>query len=126
MAPTPETLPPGSEVNHRINIINLNAHYIKRRPMCPQALEGQLHKKLARYEHVSWWVHRPVPRACPLLCIAKKDGSLRTVIDAHQRNLNTVLDGTPMPDMWAIMDSMARKKYRTKIDMTDAYKQIQS
>src|SRR5260370_40666736 len=61
----------------------------------------------------------------PLLCIAKKDGSLRTVIDACQRNLNTVLDVTPMPDMWAIMDCMARKKYRSKIDMTDAYEQIQ-
>jgi len=46
------------------------------------------------------------------------------MIDACQRNSNTILDVTPMPNMWAIMDSMARKKYRSKIDMTDAYEQI--
>jgi len=35
-----------------------------------------------------------------------------------------VLDVTPMPDMQAIMDSMVRKRYCSKIDMTDAYEQI--
>ncbi len=29
-----------------------------------------------------------------------------------------------MPDMQAIMDSMARKRYQSKIDMTDTYEQI--
>src|SRR5260370_41062266 len=115
MAPTTKTLPPRREVNHRINIINPNAHYIKRRPTCPQALEGQLHEKIARYECTSWWVCHPVPCTCPLLCIAKKDGSLRTVIDTHQRNLNTVLDVTPVPDMQAIMDCMARKNTGQKL-----------
>src|SRR5260370_12012166 len=46
------------------------------------------------------------------------------VIDVHQQNSNTILDVTPMPNMQAIMDSMARKRYRSKIDMTDAYEQI--
>src|SRR5260370_29793260 len=124
MAPAPEILPPFQEVNHKINIINANVNYTERRLTCPQALEGQLHKKLARYEQASWWVQRPVPHACPLLCIVKKDGSLRTIIDAHQRNTNTILDITPMPNMRAIMDSMARKNYCSKIDMTDGYEQI--
>src|SRR5258708_467239 len=62
--------------------------------------------------------------ACPLLCLAKKDGSLWTIIDARNRNANLVLDVTPMLDMGFIMDSLARNKYRSKIDMTDAYEQI--
>src|SRR5258708_1707352 len=61
---------------------------------------------------------------CPLLCIAKKDRSLRTVIDACQQNSNTILDVTPMPNMQVIMDNMARKIYHSKIDMMDAYEQI--
>jgi len=56
MAPTPETLPPFREVNHRINIINSKAQYMERCPTCPQALEGQLREKLTRYEHALWWV----------------------------------------------------------------------
>src|SRR6266581_8335309 len=62
--------------------------------------------------------------ACPLLCLPKKDGSLRTIIDARNRNANTVLDVTPMPDMRSIMDSLARNSYRSKIDMTDTYEKI--
>ena len=65
-----------------------------------------------------------MPTACPLLCITKKDGSLRTVIDACNQNTNTVLDVTPMPDMHYLMDCMARHKYWSKIDMMDAYEQI--
>ena len=79
---------------------------------------------MARYERAGWWVRCPVPTACPLLCIAKKDGSLRTVIDAHNRNANMVLDVTPMPDMHYLMDCMACHKYRSKIDMMDVYEQI--
>jgi len=61
---------------------------------------------------------------CPLLCLAKKDGSLQTIIDARNRNANSVLDVTPMLDMRFIMDSLARNKYQSKINMTNAYKQI--
>jgi len=42
MVPAPEILPLFWEVNHRINILNPNSHYTERRPICPQALEGQL------------------------------------------------------------------------------------
>src|SRR5258708_11987359 len=62
--------------------------------------------------------------ACPLLCLAKKDGSLQTVIDARNRNVNSVLDVTPMPDMHFIMDSLAWNTYQSKINMTDTYEQI--
>src|SRR6266478_2605106 len=50
MAPAPETIPPFREVNHKINIINPGARYTEWWPSCPQALEGQLREKLARYK----------------------------------------------------------------------------
>ncbi len=72
---------------------------------------GQLQEKAKQYEHAEWWVRKPSAMACPLLCLAKKDGSLQTVIDARNRNANSVLDITPMPDMHFIMDSLAWNTY---------------
>ena len=63
-------------------------------------------------------------QAAPLLCIPKKDGKLRTVVDTQQRNDNTVKDVTPLPDQEVIREDVARAKYRSKIDLTDAYEQV--
>jgi len=60
----------------------------------------------------------------PLLCIPKKDGKLRTVVDARQWNNNTVKDVTPLPDQEVICEDVAQAKYRSKIDLTDAYEQV--
>ena len=56
--------------------------------------------------------------------LLSKDGSLRTIIDVRNHNVNTVLNVTPMTDMQTIMDCLARDSYQPKIDMMDAYEQI--
>src|SRR5258708_27053425 len=124
MAPVPEVLPPFREVNHWITFINPNKRYLEQRATCTQALKGQLQEKAKQYKHAKWWVRKPTTMACPLLCLAKKDSSLQTVIDARNRNANLVLDITPMLDMHFIIDSLTRNTYRSKINMTDAYEQI--
>ncbi len=58
------------------------------------------------------------------MCIPKKDGRLRTVIDARQRNDNTVKDVTPLPDQKVIREDVARAPIRSKIDLADAYEQV--
>jgi hypothetical protein len=63
-------------------------------------------------------------QAAPMLCILKKSGLLRTAIDAHKRNDNTVKDVTPFPDQDQIRLDVARAKIRSKIDFSDAYEQI--
>jgi len=70
------TLPPFREVNHWITLINLNKRYLEWKVTCPQALKGQLREKAKRYECAEWWVRKPSAMACPLLCLAKEDGSL--------------------------------------------------
>ena len=67
---------------------------------------------------------KAVFQAAPLLCVPKKSGKLRTVVDARKRNDNTFKDVTPFPDQDQIRMDVARAKYRTKIDMSDAYEQI--
>lgn len=63
-------------------------------------------------------------QAAPLLCIPKKTGQLRTVVDCRKRNENTVRDVTPFPDQDQIRMDVARAKVRSKIDLSDAYEQI--
>jgi hypothetical protein len=55
-------------------------------------------EKLWKYVDVEWWVPKSVPQATPLLCIPKKTGKLRTVVDCHQHNDNMIKDVTPFPD----------------------------
>ena len=58
-----------------------------------------------------------------MLCIPKKNGTLRTVFDLRQQNENMWKDVTPFPDQDTIHHDIARAKFRSKLDMTEAYEQ---
>jgi hypothetical protein len=59
-----------------------------------------------------------------MLCLKKKDNHLQMVIDAWQRNENTIKDVTPLPDQEVIWEDMARGRIQSKIDLLDAYEQV--
>jgi hypothetical protein len=124
LGPIPLVLPPFREVNHHIPLIDDNIRYNYHLPRCPEALEEELRQKIDRYTTAGWWEMKAVYQASPLLCVPKKSGKLRTVVDARKRNDNTHKDVTPFPDQDQIRMDVARAKYRTKIDMSDAYEQI--
>ncbi|KAG6875884.1 hypothetical protein C0992_001897 [Termitomyces sp. T32_za158] len=111
------------EVNHEINLIDKTKQYKYHLPCCPQALKEQLCDKTNPYINAKWWEPWPAMQATPLLCIPKKDGTLQTALDAQQHNDNTVKDVTPLLDQEVICKDVAKAKYRSKIDLTDAYKQ---
>ncbi|KAJ7429996.1 hypothetical protein B0H11DRAFT_2264476 [Mycena galericulata] len=96
MGPIPLHLPPFREINHEINLIDEDLVYGYHMPKCSDALRPQLRDKINRYIAAGWWEMRPVPQATPLLCIHKKTGKLRTVVDARKRNDNTIKDVTPV------------------------------
>jgi hypothetical protein len=104
MAPVPLEMPPLREVNHRILLKDLEKKFRENTPRCPAAMQEALAIKIDRYMKAGWWFPATSERVCPLLCIQKMDGSLRTVIDARNRNSNTILDVTPMPDMRLIQE----------------------
>ena len=58
-----------------------------------------------------------------MLCIPKKNGTLRTVFNLQQQNENTWKDVTPFPDQDAIRHDIARAMFRSKLDVTEAYEQ---
>ena len=105
---TKEELLPLREVNHEINLMDPNKKYTYRLLWCPTAMKDEFHTKSNRYINARWWEPRTISQAAPLMCIPKKDSKLRTVIDARQRNENTVKDVTPLPDQEMIREDIAR------------------
>jgi len=120
----PSELPPLREINHRIPLMDNGKRYYYHLPRCPDAMKPQLMDKLRQYVNSGWWIPKAVPQAAPLLCIPKKTGKLRTVVDCRQRNDNTIKDVTPFPDQDQIRMDVARAKYRSKIDLSNAYEQV--
>ncbi|KAG6882749.1 hypothetical protein C0993_009295, partial [Termitomyces sp. T159_Od127] len=62
-------------------------------------------------------------QVAPLLCIPKKDGTLQTALDVWQRNNNTIKDVTPLLEQEVIHEDVAKARYRSKINLMDAYEQ---
>ena len=117
--PPPPRLPPIHEVYHTIQLINPNKKYATRPPKCSAALFPLLQEKMQCYLTAGWWKN-PIP----ILSILKAgvELKLRTVIDMHERNTNTVLNSTPLPNQDMIRESAASHKY-TYI-MMDMYEQM--
>lgn len=124
LGPIPLRLPHFREVNHCIPTIVEGLQYNYHLPRCPEALQEELRAKVDKYTSAGWWEMKAVYQAALLLCVPKKDGRLHTVVDARKRNDNTHKDVTPFPDQDQIRMDVARARYRTKIDMSDAYEQI--
>ena len=80
----PSELPPLREINHWIPLIDEGKRYHYHLPCCPDAMKPQLMEKLRQYMDAGWWISKAVPQAAPLLCIPKKMGKLRTVVDCCQ------------------------------------------
>jgi len=120
----PPELPPLREINHQIPLIDNGKRYYYHLPHCPDAMKPQLMEKMKQYMGAGWWILKAVPQAAPLLCIPKKSGKLRTVVDCRQRNDNTVKDVTPFLDQDQIRMDVAQAKFCSKIDLSNAYKQV--
>ena len=123
----PDRLPKFRTVNHEIKLIDENKTIPHRRPRCAEALYPLLQQKIDDYVSKGLWEKVAVESAPPLLALPKPkaDGlKLRAVVDKRSVNDNTVKDLTPFPDQSLIRRDFARAKYRSKLDMTDAYEQV--
>lgn len=111
-------------INHRIPLINEKMKYNYHLPRCAEVVKPVLMEKIRRYTNAGWWRRATVTQAAPMLCIPKKNGSLRIVVDSRKRNENTERNVTPFPDQDQIRMDVARAKIRLKIDLADAYEQV--
>ena len=85
---------------------------------------SELTWKIKRYTTAGWWVPAAAKQATPMLCIPKKNGTLRTIFNLWQQNENTWKDITPFQDQDTIHHDIAQAKFRSKLDVTEAYEQM--
>ena len=124
MQGTPLRMPKARKIHHEIPLLDPDKRYKHRLPKCPDAMKQELMEKMKKYTAAGWWEPVQTDQAAPMLCVPKKNGKLRTPVDLRQRNDNTVRDITPLPDQDQIRMDVARAKYRSKIDFSDAYEQV--
>ena len=123
LGPLPLKLPPFREVSHEIPLINESKQLKHRLPKCPEVFRSELGRKIERHTTTGWWVPAAAKQVTPMLCIPKKNNTLRTVFNLQQQNENTWKDVTPFPDQDTIRHDIAQAMFRSKLDMTEAYEQ---
>lgn len=70
------------------------------------------------------WVRKSnSPYASPVVCVRKKDGSLRLCIDYRELNHKTVPDRQPIPRVQDIMDGLGGHSWFSLLDQGKAYHQ---
>jgi len=77
----PPELPLLRQINHQIPLIDNGKQYYYHLPCCPDTMKLQLMEKMKQYVGVGWWIPKAVLQAALLLCILKKLGKLRMVVD---------------------------------------------
>ena len=108
LGPLPLKLPPFHEVSHEIPLIDESKQLKHRLPKCPEVFRSELARKIERYTTTGWWwVPAAAKQVTLMLCIPKKNGTLRTMFDLRQQNENTWKDITPFPDQDAIHHDIA-------------------
>ena len=115
LGPLPLKLPPFCEVSHKIPLIDESKQLKHRLPKCPEVFHSKLAWKIERYTTTGWWVLAATKQVTPMLCIPKKNGTLRNMFDLQQQNKNTWKDVTPFPDQDAIRHDIAQAKFRSKL-----------
>jgi hypothetical protein len=78
---TPFEFPLSHEVNHEINLVDPMKCIRDRLSKCPEHFREDLSTKIECYTTAEWWVPAVAHQAVPMLCIPKKNGTLRTIFD---------------------------------------------
>ena len=81
LGPLPLKLPPFCEVSHEIPLIDESKQLKHRLPKCPEVFHSELAGKIKRYTTAGWWVPAAAKQVTPMLCIPKKNSTLRTVFN---------------------------------------------
>jgi hypothetical protein len=66
------------------------------------------------------------PYGAPILCVRKKDGTMRMCVDYRKLNDLTRKDRTPLPHIDELLDSLHGAHYFTTMDLYKGYQQVRS
>ena len=90
-------------------------------------LPRQLYDDVKNYLNdllVNGWIQESSsPYASPIVCVRKKDNSLRMCVDYRKLNLKTIPDRQPIPRVQDLLDGLHGQRFFTTLDMAKAYHQ---
>ena len=70
------------------------------------------------------WVEQSnLAYASPMVCVRKRDGSLRLGIDYSKLNNKTISDRQPIPKIQDMLDCLGGQQWFSTLDMSKAYQQ---
>ena len=73
---------------------------------------------------VNGWIQESSsPYSSPIVCVRKKDGTLRMCVDYRRLNLKTIPDRQPIPRVQDLLDGLHGKRFFSTLDMAKAYHQ---
>jgi len=117
----PEEQPPVRKIKHRISLIEPTKLLKTPTFKAPQALMPK-YKAWIKKQINAGLLHRTsVPGGASMFVEAKSDGRIRPLVDLRFRNDNTQADHTQIPEQNTILNAVARGRFRSKIDLRDAY-----
>ena len=124
---TPMVLPPlRPGLNHTINLDETKQKEFRNEyRSIPSHRLPHLQKWLKEWEDSGVATRSVANYACPIFAVPKKKpGEMRWVTDLKARNRITFRDYTPIPNQHIIRESVASKKIKSKLDMSNSYYQI--
>jgi len=120
--PIPQGLPPLRKINHKIRQIpgkeltNLPTYSIPESWAKDMSLWSNEKVEQGMIER------KAVPGAVPIFAQEKQDKiRMRPLVDLSARNELTIKDDKTIPNQRMILNSLGRARYRSKIDLSDAY-----
>ncbi|GAA5993975.1 hypothetical protein JCM11641_002723 [Rhodosporidiobolus odoratus] len=116
------SLPPLRNVVHNIPLIDptlkIEPVFYKVADVLRPALDHQTKKNL---DSGAWEQIGGCDDASPGRALPKKDNEVRVVVDARQRNMNTVPDYYPLPPQGPILSDVSRSEHCTVLDAKESY-----
>ena len=90
----------------------------------PEILKAEVDRQIQQL--LEWGFIRPSesPMASPIVCVVKKDGSIRMAVNYQYLNAYTVADAYPMPCVDDVMYKVAQANYISCFDATAGFWQL--
>jgi hypothetical protein len=118
------TLPSSREVEFTIDLV-LGAEPVSRTPyrMAPTELK-ELKQQLEELLRQGYIKPSVSPWGAPVLCVKKKDGTLRLYIDYRGLNTLTIKNKYPLPLIDELFDQLQGSCWYSKMDLRQGYYQV--